>query len=276
MPQRRSEPSTWLRAIATCLLWLPCALLVSGIALDARADDDVDVAPSGDFEPLFSWQSPLGAIEYRAARGLQVPAIGLNIGGFTTIEFVDEKGEQSELALDNVNFLVLLEPTSRLRAFVEIELDGIATWRTSKEKIDTDFSSSVERLFGDVIVSDALALRVGKFQTPFGRWNLVPAEPFVWTPEEPVALETALDEHQTGAAVLGTLYPGGGALHWWLYGQFMGPLDKSEDPEPGDKSVGGRLAYDLPSGDLSFGASFLVAHGRDRSPHPSGPETRPR
>ncbi len=210
-----------------------------------------------DQTPLFSLDSPIGPIEYRAGRGLHFGRTGLNVGGFTTVEYEDERGESGELALDGVNFLVLLQPVDFVRGFLELEIDDIFTLDTGDGSIDHDPDVVVERVFGELTLDDSLTARLGKFQTPVGRWNLVPAEPFTWTAFEPVVVETAFDEHTTGGALYGTLYPEVGSLRYWVYGQFFDSLDASEDPDPLDRSVGGRLQYDRPLGGWSLGTSFL-------------------
>lgn len=257
--RRRRKPSiaAALGAAATAL-----ALLASGVS--SRAQDVIDpTQPSLDAEPVFSIDSPLGPIEYRAGRGVHFGWTGLNVGGFTTVEFEQEDGEDGELALDNLNFLVALEPAEHVRGFLEVELDGLATWDMGNGDVSSRPRSRIERLYGDLVLNDALALRVGKFQTPVGRWNLTPAEPFVWTPQEPVGIETAFDEHQTGVALQGSAFPALGTLSYWLYGQVMGPLDKDESPEPGHRSVGARVQLDRDLAGWSVGTSFLATelHG---------------
>jgi hypothetical protein len=201
----------------------------------------------------------VGPIDYHAGRGLHLGRTGLTIGGFTTFEYQDEEGENGVLELDSINFLVLFEPIDALRLFAEIEVGGLFTWEPEADRVDSHPDETIERLYLDWSRSDALNVRLGKFQTPVGRWNLVPAEPFVWTASEPVLLERAFDEHQTGGALFGSLYPGSNTLNYWLYGQFIDPLDADEDPEPAERSAGGRLEYGGPLGDWSVGVSMLAS-----------------
>lgn len=259
MPRRRRKTSITVARRAVAL-----ALAVLALGPSSRAQDTIDpTRPSLDEKPLFSFDSPLGPIEYRLGRGVHFGGTGLNVGGFTTVEFEQEDGEDGELALDNVNFLVALEPTARLRGFLEVEADDLATWDVSGDHVSSHPDSRIERLYGDLILNDSLALRVGKFQTPVGRWNLTPAEPFVWTPEEPVAIETGFDEHQTGVSLQGSTFPALGTVSYWLYGQVMGPLDKDDSPDPGHRSVGARAQLDRDLAGWSVGASFLATERRD-------------
>ncbi len=220
------------------------------------SDSGAPLSDSG--APLFSIDSPLGDIEYELGRGLSLGDTGLHVGGFTTVEFDREDGEPGELELDGVNFLVLLKPNQYVSGFMELEVGDFFRWKTNESSVESNPVAKFERLYGDLTIGDPLTLRTGKFQTPVGRWNLVPAEPFVWTPIEPAFLEVAFDEHQTGTAALGTIHPFGGTLDYWVYGQVMDPLDASEDPDPADHSVGGRVQFGRSLEQWSIGSSFLA------------------
>lgn len=263
---RRSFASALRRRIAplfTCLLALACLL---GLGSGARAQQAPlsDPVPSAD-RPVFSFDSPLGPVEYVAGRGLHVGS-GFTLGGFTTVEVDDEEGEPLTIELDSVNFLVLFEPIDSLRFFAELEVGDLLSYEPGSDGAD-DFASNpevdTERLYLDLSRSDAVNVRLGKFQTPVGRWNLVPAEPFVWTASDPVLVERAFDEHQTGGALFGSFYPGSHTLSYWLYGQFVDPLDPDTDSEHADRMVGGRLEYGGPFEDWSVGTSFLASELKD-------------
>ncbi len=213
--------------------------------------------PSGE-DAVFSIDSAIGPIEYRSARGVRFGNTGLNVGGFSTAELDKQEGEPLEVALDSVNMLVLFEPIHAFRTFAELEIGNILRY---EEGAGTDSQPDVhvERLYGELSLDDPINIRFGKFQTPIGRWNLVPAEPFVWTATNPVVLETAFDEHQTGLMLGGTVFPLDGALEYWLYGQIMDPLSPSTTPPPTDRSVGGRLQFTRSVEGWSVGSSFLAS-----------------
>jgi hypothetical protein len=226
----------------------------------AGASAEVDpVRPLLEYEPLFGFDSPIGAIEYRAGRGVHFGWTGLNVGGFTTVEFDRAEGEPGELSIDSVNLLLLLQPFEHVRGFAEIEIGNLFSWETNSSDVRGDPGKDVERLFLDVTLDDPFTARFGKFQTPTGRWNLVPAEPFTWTATEPVLTETAYNEHTTGGAILGTFNPSLGSLSYWIYGQLLDPLDPGDTPRRINRSVGSRLQLDQSFGEWSFGASFLAA-----------------
>jgi hypothetical protein len=260
--QFQSKPSIVLRAaIAVQLLLLITTL---GPFSSARAEEpQVPDAPTDWEEPIFSLDGPFGPIEYRAGRGLHLGNTGLNIGGFSTVEVEREEGDPADFALDSVNFLILFEPVTFFRGFAEFEVGDIALWNTDSDNVRSHPVFDVERLYGDLIYNDALNLRTGKFQTPIGRWNMVRAEPLTWTANEPVLVEVAFDEHQTGGALFGSLYPGSNTLNYWIYGQYLDTLDPDPDSIHADRSVGGRVEYGDSFGDLSVGASFLASELND-------------
>jgi hypothetical protein len=259
----RLQSSALRRRIAplfTCLLALACLL---GLGSEARAQQAAlsDPVPSAD-RPIFSFDSPLGPVEYVAGRGLRVGS-ALTIGGFTTVEVDDDEAEPGTIELDGVNFLFLFEPIDALRFFAELEVGDLLSYEPGADDVDSNTELDTERLYLDLGRSDALNLRLGKFQTPVGRWNLVPAEPFVWTASDPVLVERAFDEHQTGGALFGSFYPRSHTLSYWLYGQFVDPLDPDTDSEHAHRSVGGRLELGGPLEDWSVGTSLLLSERKD-------------
>lgn len=271
MAARFIETSTALRAAApqrlralTCFGVFAALVMSAGYAR-AEADeeplDGLEVMPVAEApeRALFSIDSPLGPFEYGVGRGLRIGNTGLNVGGFTTVEFDKEQGEYGELELDGVNLLILFSPNQYIRGFADLEFGDLFLWDTERDDVELDVSFAIERLYFDLSVGDPLSLRMGKFQTPIGRWNLVPAEPFVWTAEEPVFIEVMFDEHTTGGSFLGSTEAGGGTFEYWVYGAFFDPLYPDEDLATADHSVGTRFQYGQGIGNSwSIGGSFLA------------------
>jgi hypothetical protein len=206
--------------------------------------------------------------DYVAARGLRLGGTGLTIGAFATVELDNEQGEEGVVALDSVNPLVLWEPIDFARAFLELEVGGLFTWQPGTGAVESSPDLVIERVYLDVSGGDAFNIRLGKFQTPVGIWNLVPAEPFTWTATSPALVEAAFDEHQTGGALFGTFYPGGSNVEYWAYGQFLDPLDPSEDAA--DRGVGARLRVSGVRGDWALGGSYLSSKRERRWSHLGG------
>jgi len=196
-------------------------------------------------------------LAYTPARGVSFGNSGLTIGGFSTLEIERENDAPADVALDSLNFLVLYEPVDSLRFFGELEIGDLLDWRSNSDDVHSDPNAFFERLYAEYSASDALTLRFGKFQTPVGRWNLAPAEPFTWTATAPALVEEGFDEQQTGVALHGSFYPEKRVVSYWLYGQVIDAFDGESDDDPIDRSAGGRLEYGDVRGTWSFGASLL-------------------
>jgi len=240
-------------------------LALWGLAGHPASAEDAPVEPAApEFEePIFSLGTPVGPFEYRLGRGLRFGDTGLVIGGFSTLEFDQEERENGEFEIDAVNLLVLYEPIPRLAIFSEIEIGDILTVDVGTGKGESDVIVEVERLYAEWRFADSLKARVGKFQTPVGRWNLVPSEPFVWTAIEPVGVEVAFDEYLTGGALHGTLYRDSKQIDYWLYGQATPQFMPENDPDPARATAGGRLAWGELAG-WSLGSSFQAVERKDR------------
>lgn len=242
----------------------PVASLLAVLALLAPTQAFGQYAAPRDEEPVFSYESDWGPIEYRAGRGFSIGDTGFNVGGFTTLELDREQGGSTTIELDAINLLLLYRPIEEFKLFADLEVDQLFAIESPEWEAESSVGFVAERLYGEVSVSDRQNFRFGKFQTPVGRWNLVPTEPFVWTAISPVLTDVAFDEHQTGVMFFGSLYPDDMSLTYTLYGQVVDPLEPDSFPPPADRSVGGRLELDDALGDWSLGSSFVAAERRGK------------
>ncbi len=265
--------STGSRTLAALRRAALCALLAvacpSGAIAQATGDAEDAAATTAGAEaaaaseagaaaadrPVFS----LGPLDYRAARGIRFGESGLTLGGFTTLEVERSDGEPASIALDGINLLALYEPVDSFRVFAELEVGDLASWETSGGPVESSPRANFERLYAEYGHSDAFNVRVGKFLTPVGQWNLAPAEPFVWTSTQPAILEVGLDEHQTGVAIFGSFYPEQRVVRYWVYGQVIDAFDVERDETPADRSVGARLETSDARGAWTFGGSLLAS-----------------
>ena len=262
-PARPSDRQGFSCGLQRALLLTVCAiaLVSSAQAQDAAPlEEPQPELPAAAGDTVYS----LGPIDYRPARGIRFGDSGLTIGGFATFEFAGLEGEADEFALDGPNFLVLYEPIDKLRFFAELEVGDLFTWAPG-DTVESDATATFERLYAEYSVSDALSFRFGKFQTPFGHWNLAPAEPFVWTPTQPVTLESGLGEESlTGAMIFGSFYPKKRVVNYWVVGQFIDSFDLESDENPPDRAVGGRIEYGEAQGAWLVGSSLLASAEQGR------------
>jgi len=213
-------------------------------------------APGGEL-PIGSLPSPVGAIAYTPGRGLRVGDTGLVLGGYTNLNLTRDEGGPVRFSVDDLSLFVSWHPVARLHLFSELELEDLVDIDSHGGHSPSTFTA--ERLYGDLAVSDQLGVRVGKFLTPVGRWNVIHAQPLVWTTSRPLVTEVPFDPHTTGAMLFGLLFPAAGGVSWSLYGQFTDQFDPVPVPQPARRSGGARLDYAAPGG-WSVGASYLASN----------------
>ncbi len=195
------------------------------------------------------------ATSYQLGRGWTVPCTNLTLGGYGSAELSKLEGDPWKLDLSHLSmFLSWQSDNGRVQFFSESELeDGltISERRTAPDGAHLD----LERVYVDWEQTDALKLRVGKFLTPIGRWNLIHAQPLTWTTSRPLTTEAAFPTNATGGMVYGTLGNVGDGLDYSAYGSLPEELRPDRDEDSFTKAYGLHLSY--PVGPLSqLGFSF--------------------
>lgn len=254
--------------------WRPslCAWLFIASVPGVSVADEVSnrpQLPQPDEAPLVIQPSPVGDIEYRPGRGLKVGETGLTLGGFTTVAAKRSEGARARFQLDAVDLFVFLDPTPYFRLFSDFSFDRLLDIDEFGQNDTTSSELTVERLYADVNVNDRINLRLGKFLTPVGRWNQVPAEPLVWTTSRPLVTDGPFDETVSGAAFWGSFFPRPGTLTYTLYGQFLDPLNPDRRNPPAENSAGARLEFSALGG-WSVGTSYFAFSRGDRWDHLGG------
>src|SRR5262249_15604499 len=82
------------------------------------------------------------------------------------------------------------------------------------------------------------SVRLGKFLTPIGRWNLIHAAPLVWTTSRPLVTVQPFSSDVTGAMIYGTVFPLGREITYSLYGEATNELDPDSSENPFTEAVG--------------------------------------
>ena len=251
MPCRLDRPAAGLR-----VAWIAALLLLlaqAAFAQDARAPE----LPQPEQRPVLISPTAIGDLEYRPGRGLRIGDTGLTIGGYTTLAVSRLEGEHWRIGLDDLDLFVFYDPTPYLHLFSDTGFQNIFDLDDTGGGGTSQAEASIERLYGDLNLSDRANFRVGKFLTPVGRWNQVPAEPLVWTTSRPLVTSRPFDEHVAGAAFWGSAFPADGSLSYKVYGQFFDQLTSNTSISPSDESVGARLDFSSLGG-WSLGSSYFA------------------
>lgn len=215
-------------------------------------------------------------LPYQLGQGLYFPQQGLRIGGYASIHYYDLHGQDATLDVHDLSLFVTKQIGARWQLFTEAEISDALT--VTHRDFDSDNAEfDLERLYADYHARRGVTLRFGKFLTPVGQWNLIHADPLVWSVSRPLTTSAAFARHATGAMVYGSATVARNDLDYWLF------TDDSEDLTPSRRrdlafnadgssstqenafnhALGGRLLYHLFDDRLSVGASLLDFELRD-------------
>jgi len=256
------------RVCARACRALLVAVVLLSLASPAPAANEYPPASGADGAdaPVLSLPTHIGEVRYTPGRGLRVGDTGLTLGGYGALDLTRDDGGPATFTFEDLSLFFIWDPTKRLHLFSELDVVEQDEPSVARRTFQT------ERLYGDLAAFDWLNLRVGKFLTPVGRWNLIHARPLVWTTSRPLVTELPFDRFTTGAMLFGSRFPGTGTLTYSLYGQFTDQFDAEPEPQAVDRSVGGRLEY-ASLGGWSVGGSYLSFTDAGRWRHLTGLDT---
>jgi len=127
---------------------------------------------------------------YELGMGYPLPWLGIVAGGYATLRAGDLEDISGKAALEDLSLFLSGPIRPRWRYFTELELGDPVVWQDGGPTI-ADGEFHVERLYLDHNLTPRTTLRLGKFLTPVGRWNLIHAEPLVWSIFRPLTTASA-------------------------------------------------------------------------------------
>lgn len=208
--------------------------------------------------------------DYQFGRGLRLGDSGFWMGGYAEAFAENYRHRPWEAELADISLFLGWEK-GRWRFFSELELGDLLSASNGRALSTHHAYFDLERLYVDYLFDDQLKVRVGKFLTPIGRWNLIHAAPLVWTTSVPLVVQTPFAMHQTGGMAYGDFYALDKPMSYAVYGSGGNELDfgDQDDGEPNDNNfrdtVGLRINSGLP-GQLQFGLSYAHYTERFRIP----------
>jgi hypothetical protein len=194
-----------------------------------------------------------------------VPGSGLWLGGYATLEGTVPESGAASIGIGDLGLLARYELTPRLAFFSEIDLEDTVTL---VEQSGLERGSRVlllERLYLEWSPHPEFTLRVGKFLTPFGLWNVVRRAPLTWTVDRPVATQSAFPEHTTGFSLLYQTTRHGWSFDATAYGQAQEELVRGASDTSASGVAGARAVFGhgVGSAYLAMGLSSVVFRNRD-------------
>ncbi len=229
--------------LAPCLFWLLLLLVAAPLRAIASELADSEVVEA----PLILPPLPLSTA---GGLGHTLGDSGVTVGGYGLAEASDYRGTDAAAALRRLSLMLWWDSGSRLSLFGELEAENLARINSSDED-DNDIEVVLERLHLDYAWSDAVQLRIGKFLTPVGRWNVIHAAPLTWTSSRPLITVDTFPTNATGAMLRGVLALAGKPLEWAVYASPGEELAPADDSDPFQEAYGLRLNY-------AFGFDFQL------------------
>jgi hypothetical protein len=184
--------------------------------------------------------------------GWQLGDSGLWVGGYLNNAVALPDGGPAALSLEDVGLLLRYQLTPTISLFNETDLDESLIWENGE---GVELGSRVlllERLYADWQPRPDLTLRLGKFLTPFGLWNVVRRAPLTWTVESPFITEVIFPDHITGAATGFQTTLRGWTVDATAYGQATEELYRGASDISASAAGGARI-----SGGRAFGPAYL-------------------
>jgi len=207
----------------------------------------------------------LGCINTRAAqpvptephlqleRGWQILGTGFTLGGYATEDFTIKKHKPWELNTEDLSLFIGWEGAGKLRFFSELSLEDALVFKRPGKFTTGQRSLEFERAYFDYAQSEQLNFRLGKFLTPVGHWNLIHADPLVWTTSRPLVTNRPFSTFATGAMIYGTSTGLGKEVDYSLYASNGQQIRGSSSQDPFDSAYGLHLSFAMPkSGQLGF------------------------
>jgi hypothetical protein len=190
---------------------------------------------------------------YQPGQGVALGSSGVSIGGYASAQWQSLDRDDRAASLSHASLFVWSELGSHAKFLAELDNQDNHPGQRERERDGGRFTS-VERVYLDYIFSDTLTLRAGKFLTPIGRWNLIHADPLVWTTSRPMLTHDLFPDNVTGWMAMGIANVDGHAVEYNVYRSAGGDVRRDPAQDAFDDAYGARVM--LPVSDtLQLGMS---------------------
>lgn len=218
----------------------------------------------------------LAEASYEFGRGLALPALNLELRGYSTVHVEDLEGEGAKTEWHDLSLFAIWTPAPGWQLFSEIEGEDLVA-DDHRGVNSGDATVQIERLYLDHAVSPRASVRAGRFLTPFGRWNQIHADPLVWTVTRPLVTVITVPDHATGLMVFGSVPFTRDSIEYSAYVDASDEIDPHHGHAPFEDyrlpglsndmehAVGGQLRYHFLDERAQIGvsyATFRVERGR--------------
>jgi len=137
---------------------------------------------------------------YNLGEGVQVGSLPLYLGGYLSLEY-QKREHVKNYQVDEIAFL-MYGTKEKFSYLLELEYNDLYTrTETKTENIsstESDTQLHLERVYLDYNYNENYKLRIGKYNSPVGFWNLLPINIFRDTSSSPISTEIIYPEFTTG------------------------------------------------------------------------------
>lgn len=178
--------------------------------------------------------------EYQLGQGYKI-ADELHVGGYFSVDY-GKSDTQDRVRLDDVAILAYGDLTPKFSYLIELEAAPFYIKDFQNNTSTTNTTFHYERAYLNYTFSDKLNVRVGKFITPIGYWNLEPINVLRDTTSNPLYSRFVFPKFVSGVNLFGYLNENE-TLTYNLFGQATEDLDPNYINIKNDLFVGGSLEY---------------------------------
>ena len=145
---------------------------------------------------IFSLSSYAEELEYELGKGLQVGTLPLFVGGYISVNY---ENSSDTLKIDDIAVLAY-GSYDRLSYMLELETEDIDINFNGEEE-EKEEQIHIERIFFTYEFDENYALRVGKYNSQIGFWNLMPINVLRDTTSSPMVTELLFPKFTNGLDV---------------------------------------------------------------------------
>lgn len=147
--------------------------------------------------------------EYELGNGKQVGSLPLYVGGYFSLDYRN-MGNENRYRVDDIAILGY-GSYDKLSYMAELEYKEfyIETYRGDTKTIQKDTHLHAERVYLDYNFNENYILRVGKYNSPIGYWNLLPINVLRQTTSNPISSNIIFPKFTTGTDISYTSYDEG-------------------------------------------------------------------
>ena len=139
--------------------------------------------------------------KYELGNGVQVASLPIYIGGYISVDYRNKQNE-NRYRIDDLAMLSYGN-YKKFSYMAELEYRNLytKTYKNNDTNITRDQKLHIERLYTDYNYNEHYSLRIGKYNSPVGFWNLLPVNVLQATTSDPAIIHLIFPEFTTGLNV---------------------------------------------------------------------------